>query len=104
MSQVDDSRCYTFPPLSVLGRTPNDERSHTLILDTILTTLKAERDKIARAIAALQEGTVTAAPASRTAAPATRRKRGRRKMSAEARQRLSDFKRRWWAKRKRRAA
>jgi hypothetical protein len=79
------------------------ERSHTLTLDTILAALKAEREKIARAIAALQEGTTAAAPASGTAAPATRRRRRRRKLSTEERQRLSEAMRKWWAKRKRKA-
>ena len=40
-----------------------------MILGTILTALKAERDELAKAIAALDEGTATAAPARRTAAP-----------------------------------
>jgi hypothetical protein len=77
------------------------ERSHTLTLDTILAALKAEREKIARAIAALQEGTARAATARRAVAPAATRTRRRRRLSAEARQRLSEFKKRWWAKKKR---
>jgi hypothetical protein len=81
------------------GGCPNREEAE-LTLDTILAALKTERDRITRAIAAL-EGTATAAPARGTAAPATARKRRRRKMSAEARQRLSEFKKKWWAKRKR---
>jgi hypothetical protein len=79
------------------------ERSHTLTLDTILAALKAEREKIARAIAALQEGTATTRLVP-TASPAATSRRRRRRMSAEARQRLSEFKKKWWAKRKRRAA
>jgi hypothetical protein len=74
------------------------------MLDTILTALKAERDKLTKAIAAL-EGTATAAPASPTVAPATAigRRRRRWKMSAEARQQISEAKKKWWAKRKRKA-
>jgi len=68
-----------------------------LTLDTILSALRAERDRLNKAIAAL-EGTATSA---RTAAtPVKRRKRGRRKMSAEARQKISEAKTKWWAKRK----
>lgn len=63
-------------------------------LDTILTELKAERDRINRAIAAL-EGTT--APGNPTPAPAKARKRGRRKISAEARNKLSQAKKAWWA-------
>jgi len=65
-----------------------------LHLDTILTELKAERDRINRAIAAL-EG--TAAPANPTPAPVKGMKRGRRKISAEARNKLSQAKKAWWA-------
>jgi hypothetical protein len=68
-----------------------------MILDTILTALKTERDRISRAIAAL-EGTTIASP---KAAPTKGRKRRRRKTSAEARQRMSEAKMKWWAKRKR---
>ena len=73
-----------------------------MTLDTILTELKAERDKLTKAIAAL-EGTPTPAPTSTTAAPATATRRGRKrwKMSAEARQQISEAKKKWWAKRKR---
>jgi hypothetical protein len=74
-----------------------------LILDNILSALTAERDKLTKAIAAL-EGTTAAEPVSGRAAPATRERRERRKMNAEARQRLSEFKKKWWAKKKRRAA
>lgn len=72
-----------------------------MTLDTILAALKAERGKVAKAIAALEEGTATATPAPGTAAPS--RRRTHRKMSAEARQRLSEFKKKWWAKRKRKS-
>ena len=67
-------------------------------LETILTELKAERDRLSKAIAAL-EGVNPAASAS----PAARHKgrgRSRRKMSAEARKRIGEAKRKWWAKQK----
>jgi hypothetical protein len=69
-----------------------------LPIDTILSELKAERDRLNRAIAAL-EG-IDREPSS-TAVRAKGRKKGRPKMSAEARQRLSEAKKEWWAKRKR---
>jgi hypothetical protein len=72
-----------------------------LTLDTILTELKSERDRLNGAIAAL-EGTSAARPAgrksSRKAAP-----RKRKGMSADARRRISDAKRKWWAERKKKA-
>jgi hypothetical protein len=72
-----------------------------LTLETILTELKSERDRMNRAIAAL-EGTSAAGPAGskspRKAAP-----RKRKRMSAEARGRISDAKRKWWAERKKKS-
>jgi hypothetical protein len=74
-----------------------------LNIDTIVIALKAERERITRAIAALED---TASPtrAGRVAAPSGGKKRRRRKMSAQAKQRLSQMKKKWWAKRKREAA
>ena len=71
-----------------------------MTLDTILTELKAERDRLNQAIAAL-EGT-TAARQGRKNAQNTK-KLSRRRMSAAARKRLSEAKRKWWAERKRKA-
>jgi len=71
-----------------------------LTLDTILTELKAERDRLNQAIAAL-EGT-TAAGRGRKKAQKTE-KPSRRPMSAAARKRLSEAKRKWWRERKRKA-
>lgn len=70
-------------------------------IDTILNELKAERDRLDRAIAAL-EGIGRDPSVGYTAVPARGRKRGRPKMSAEARQRLSEAKKEWWAKKKKR--
>ncbi|HEV2492544.1 MAG TPA: hypothetical protein VG204_05670 [Terriglobia bacterium] len=68
-----------------------------MTLDTILTELKAERDRLNQAIAAL-EGT-TVARRGRKKAQKTE-KRSRRPMSAAARKRLSEAKRKWWKERK----
>lgn len=68
-------------------------------LDTILAELKAERDRLNQAIAAL-EGVTRPERPNAAAAPPKRRKRGRAKMSAKTRQRLSEAKKEWWAKKK----
>jgi len=70
-----------------------------LSLDTILAELKAERDRFDHAIAALEGVSGSAQPAVATV-PRKRRKRGRRKVSAEVRERLSEAKKAWWAKKK----
>ncbi len=71
-----------------------------MTLDTILTELKAERERLNQAIAAL-EGT-TAARHGRKTAQSTK-KPSRRRLSASARKRLSEAKRKWWAERKKKA-
>ena len=68
-------------------------------LKTILTELKSERNRLSRAIDAL-EGTAVAASAD-VAAGIKKGRRRVRKMSAEARQRISEAKKKWWARRKR---
>lgn len=78
-----------------------NERSQPLTVDRILTELKAERDRLNQAIAAL-EGT-TAARQGRKKARNTE-KRTRRRMSAATRKRLSEAKRKWWAERKKQKA
>jgi hypothetical protein len=75
-------------------------RGATLTLDTILTELKAERERLNRAIAAL-EGT-SAAGDGRKKAQDTE-KTSRRRMSAAARRRIGEAKRKWWAERKKKA-
>jgi hypothetical protein len=70
-----------------------------LPIDTILAELKAERDHLNQAIAAL-EGVSHPANLKSARVPSKRRKRGRAKMSAEVRQRLSEAKKEWWANRK----
>ncbi len=71
-----------------------------MTLDTILTELKAERDRLSQAIATL-EG-ITAAGLGRKKAQSTKKPSPRR-MSAAARNRLSEAKRNWWAERKKKA-
>ena len=68
-----------------------------MTLDKILTELKAERDRLTRAIAALEGATITR---RRRMKGQTTGKRSRRRMSAAARKRLSEAKRKWWAERK----
>jgi hypothetical protein len=69
-----------------------------LTLDTILAELKAERNRLSRAIGALED-TAVAASEGVTATIKKSRKKAR-KMSAEARQRIGEAKKKWWAKRK----
>jgi len=71
-----------------------------LILDKILIELKAERDRLTQAIAALEGPTATK---RRRTKGQTTGKRSRRRMSAAARKRLSEAKRKWWAERKKKA-
>jgi hypothetical protein len=70
-----------------------------LSLDSILSDLKAERTRLTRAIEAL-EGTAVSTSKQVVSAAQTARRRTW-KMSAEARKRISDAKKQWWAKRKR---
>ena len=74
-----------------------------MLLDTILTELRSERDRLDRAIAAL-EGSTTAAKPSPSPAVSRGIKRPRHKMSADARKRISDAKKAWWAKKKKKKA
>jgi septal ring factor EnvC (AmiA/AmiB activator) len=71
-----------------------------LTLDTILSELKAERKRLSRAIATL-EGTT--APRHRSKRAQTNEKRRGRRLSAAARKRIGDAKRKWWAERKKKA-
>jgi hypothetical protein len=66
-------------------------------LNTILAELKTERDRLQRAIAAL-EGTTPRRGRPKKAQIATVRRR--RRMSAAARRRIGEAKRKWWAQRK----
>ena len=68
-------------------------------LDTILADLKSERDRLERAITAL-EGITPAVSAGRTPGPPSRRKRAHRKMTTAVRERLSEAKKAWWAKKR----
>lgn len=65
--------------------------------DTILTELRAARDRLHLAITAL-EGAAPRPGRPKKAAATTVRRRWR--MSAEARRRISEAKRKWWAKQK----
>jgi len=71
-----------------------------LPLDTILAELKMERNRLNRAIAAL-EGVTRPTRRNPARGPSRSRTRRRAKMSAEARQRISEAKKQWWAKKKR---
>ncbi len=64
-------------------------------IDQILGELKAERDRLDRAIAALEGA------ARGVAAPAKRGRRRRRHMSAEARRKIGAAMKKRWAERKR---
>ena len=87
--------------LSFVCVSPTGTREESpLTLDTILTELKAERDRLNQAIAVL-EGT-TAARHRRKKARNTEKPR-RRRMSAAARKHLGEAKRKWWAERKKKA-
>ena len=68
-----------------------------MTLDKILTELRAERDRLAQAIAALEGATATR---RRRMKGRTTGKRSRRGMSLARRKRLSEAKRKWWAERK----
>ena len=71
-----------------------------MTLDKILTVLKAERDRLNRAIAALDG---TAAARGRRKKAQNTEKPSRRRMSPAARKRLSEAKRKWWAERRKKA-
>lgn len=72
-------------------------RCRFMDMKDILSQLKAERERVDKAIAALEGLDSTGA----TAAPAKVVRRGRRRMSAAARKRISDAaKARWAARRK----
>jgi hypothetical protein len=82
-------------------------------LNRILSDLKAERDRLDRAIAALEgsSGDATRAggarrgpgrPAGSGKGNGRRRRRGPRVMSADARRRISEAMRKRWAERKKR--
>jgi hypothetical protein len=72
-------------------------RKPYLTLDSILTTLKGERDRLRRAIAIL-EG--TAPRRGRPRKVQTAAVRPKRHMSAAARRRMSETMRQWWARKK----
>jgi hypothetical protein len=101
---------YT-PPLSnipnrmrvkaCVRKSDDTTRGVTLILDTILAELKRERDRLHRAISAL-EG--TAPRRGRPKKTEVALVRPRRRMSAAARRRISEAKRKWWAEHKRKSA
>jgi hypothetical protein len=102
ISQRGDSiLCSLVEPSEARKQTTETrKRGATLSLDTILAELKAERDRLGRATAAL-EGTAAAAPTSLT--PVHTGRRGGRQVSAEARRRMSEAQKRRRAKEKRAA-
>lgn len=75
-------------------------------LDRIVADLKRERDRLSRAIAAL-EGTDAPAPATKqkaVARPPASKKRRRRGLTAEGRKRLSEAMKKRWAERRRKGS
>jgi hypothetical protein len=69
-----------------------------LNLDRIVAELKAERNRLTRAIDAL-EGTALSASED-VAARVKKTQRKVHKMSEEVRQRIGEAKKKWWAKKK----
>jgi len=84
-----------------------DNQTEEGILDTgkIVAELKRERDRLSRAIAAL-EGQPPKAPAKKSAVPnraaGSRKKRGR--LTPEGRKRLSDLMTKRWAEKKKKGS
>ncbi len=68
----------------------------------ILSDLRAERDRLTQAIAALEslDRTPGRGRRAKTAAPAAKRRRGRRRLSAATRKRMSEMMKARWAERK----
>jgi hypothetical protein len=93
-----------WPSLRSLGseRTSTQLRGAILNLDAILTELKSERDRLDRAIAALQ-GTAAATRTSVKPAHRENAMPGRRRVTAEARRRMSESQKKRRAKEKKRA-
>jgi hypothetical protein len=98
---------------SLRGCNINEIRKVKMDLNRILSDLKAERDRLDRAIAALEgsAGGATRAGATgrRRGRPAgsgngRRGRRGPRVMSADARRRISEAMRKRWAERKKRGS
>jgi hypothetical protein len=70
-------------------------------LDTIISELKAERDRINQAIAALEGVGNRRRSTSRTTLPLAQQRKRRGRMSAAARKRMSEQMKKRWAERKR---
>ena len=71
-------------------------------LDSILSDLKAERNRLRRATDALEDTTLTASEdVAKTVTKSLKKaRRNTFTMSAEARKQISEAKKKWWAKRK----
>jgi len=69
-------------------------------VNRILNELKSERDRLDRAIAALEGGRGGAATTGVGRGNGRRGRRGRRKMSADAKRRISEAMRKRWAERR----
>lgn len=67
-------------------------------VESILAELKKERDRIDQAIRALSTIATTKSPPG--GARSSTKRRGRRKLSAEARKRIADAQRKRWAEQK----
>lgn len=70
-------------------------------IDQILSELKSERDRLSRAIEALEGAKATRSTVRRAGRPVRRRKN---RLTPEGRRRLSQMMKRRWAERRKRAA
>jgi hypothetical protein len=84
-----------------------DPRSKFVNLQVILTELKRERDRLTRAIAALEELDSSVAPSKRVtvASKATSNGKGQgRNLTAAGRKRLSEMMKKRWAERRKKTS
>jgi len=72
-------------------------------VNRILNELKSERDRLDRAIAALEGGRGAATGVGRGNGRRGNGRRGRRKMSADSKRRISEAMRKRWAERRKKA-
>jgi hypothetical protein len=70
-------------------------------LQRIVSELKKERDRIDRAIVALEDGVITAKQSKTASTPGVTRKSRKRRLSAAGRKRISEAMKKRWAARRR---
>jgi len=83
-----------------LEREINETRVRLASLTAQAAKLRARAGRPGAGVAAVSTGSTEAAGSSHEAAPATRKRRTRRKMSAEGRKRISEAMTRRWAERR----